>query len=739
MDHPMQQTATKTLGRYQLLQLIGKGGMGEVWLAEDPILHRQVAIKTLPTHSLSDREFSQRFEREAQAAASLNHPHILPVHDYGQQVLPSGHIVTYIVLPYLTGGSLSDRIAAYSARRIPMPAQEAISHLSQVAEAIDYAHEQGIIHRDIKPGNMLLRSDNWLMLADFGIARMLASSEQLTQQGIGIGTPQYMAPEQAQGKAEFASDNYSLAVIAYQLFTGHLPFQADTGYAITIQHMTMPPPPPRQLNPALSPAFETVLLHGLAKNPVQRLSSARTFVAELQKALTNAPQEATYIQPALLHTEIGMTVPTVSEAPETTRPLPNGGRGLTRRGLLIGGSAALLVVGGGIGAWAFTTRGPQQSPTATPMSTTVMQGQSGPVSTSSLLILRGHNKPVGSLAWSPIANMLASAGSGGEGQVLLWDIDAISQQTHPSPHYKAKQMLDASSKMLLAWSSTGNMLAIAGTGTNSAMNACRLSVYTSDLSSLATGYNDNFFVSGTSIEALAWAPSDYLFTIASAPLSQIGGPFVLTVWDFRDTQNPQRQLAKFNLSHSLTQDSTVVFNPLVIASHTMPLTMAISTGSGISVCNLDLSGSSPHWQEDHFLLKFKNTNVLLDYAGPLTWSPDGQQVAGIRQSLDNPTTISIWNIQNQTILNDRALPPSAKTSLISLAWNSAPSSSIVAAGGRDGKVYIWDSLESTLPQSTYSPPFGIKGQVQELAWSADGQWLAAAYDDINATILVWKI
>ena len=320
---------------------------------------------------------------------------------------------------------------------------------------------------------------------------------------------------------------------------------------------------------------------------------------------------------------------------------------MTRRGLLIGGSTALLVAGGGVGAWAFATKGSQQSPIAAPISTTVIQGPSGPVSTPSLLILQGHNKPVGSLAWSSATNMLASAGSGGEGQVLLWDIVTISQQIHPSPHYKAKQMLDASSKTLLASSPAGNMLAIADTGTNSAMNACRLSVYTSDLNSLATGYNNNFFVGGTSIEALAWAPSDYLFAIASAPLSQIGGPFVLTVWDSKDADNPQRQLAKFNLSHSLTQDSTVVLSPLALASHTMPLAMAISTGSGISICDLDLSGSSPHWQEDRFLLRFKNTNVILNYAGPLTWSPDGQQVAGIRQSLDNPTTISIWNIQNR--------------------------------------------------------------------------------------------
>jgi len=200
------QPASITLGRYRLLRCIGRGGMGEVWLAEDPRLHRQVAIKTLPADNQDDHEYSRRFEREAQAAAALNHPHILPVHSYGEQPQSDGQVVMYIVMPYIAGGSLAERITTYTSRQMMIPPQEAIAYLSQAAEAIDYAHSRSVIHRDIKPGNMLLQSDDWLLLADFGLARIVAQEEQLTKTGVGFGTPEYMAPEQAQGRAEVASD-----------------------------------------------------------------------------------------------------------------------------------------------------------------------------------------------------------------------------------------------------------------------------------------------------------------------------------------------------------------------------------------------------------------------------------------------------------------------------------------------------------------------------------------------------
>src|SRR6266702_2169853 len=361
------QTGNRMLGRYRLLRRIGKGGMGEVWLGEDPRLHRQIAIKTLPLHNSSDREFVQRFEREARAAAALNHPHILPVHDYGEQGLPDGQAITYIVMPYVSGGTLAERIKKLAGNGTPMPADEAIEYLSQTADAIDYAHEQHVLHRDNKPSNMLMRSDNWILLADFGMARVLSDGENLTQAGVGIGTPEYMAPEQAQGKREAASDNYSLAVIAYQLFTGQLPFQADTPYAMTVHHIITPPPPPRQINPNLSPAVEQALLHGLAKEPAQRPPSARAFVEELRSALRNAPFVAAVDQPTLPASGTGaastpITPPLVSGGPgDGTVAVPPASTGITRRRVLIGGTA--LLIGGGVGAWALASHLHPSSPT----------------------------------------------------------------------------------------------------------------------------------------------------------------------------------------------------------------------------------------------------------------------------------------------------------------------------------------------------------------------------------------
>lgn len=168
-----QVSSGDMLGRYRIMRRLGRGGMGEVWLCEDQRLNRQVAVKTLPTQNQQDRTFIQRFEREAKAAAALNHPHVLPVHDYGKQPLADDRIITYIVMPYIQGGSLSERIAFYNHQSRLMPYEEALTFLSQAANAIDYAHKRRLIHRDIKPDNMLLRDENWLLLADFGIARML--------------------------------------------------------------------------------------------------------------------------------------------------------------------------------------------------------------------------------------------------------------------------------------------------------------------------------------------------------------------------------------------------------------------------------------------------------------------------------------------------------------------------------------------------------------------------------------
>lgn len=288
----------KMIGRYQLLQLLGRGGMSEVWLATDTQLLRQVALKLLPTVLTNDRAYLQDFAYEARAAASLEHPHILGIHDFGEQEGERGEVIPYLVMPHVPGGTLRERL---SAAQGPLPIQESLRYLRQAAQAIDYAHSKQILHRDIKPANMLLRED-WLLLADFGIAKVLNSGATRGQTYAGAGTPEYMAPEQILGQAQAASDRYSLAVVAYQLFTGRQPFHGVTPSDTIAQQLQAPLPPPRQLNPQIPPAVENLLVMALSRQIEARPPSCTVLVSSLQQAWMNGVQtdhdpEVTHLAP----------------------------------------------------------------------------------------------------------------------------------------------------------------------------------------------------------------------------------------------------------------------------------------------------------------------------------------------------------------------------------------------------------------------------------------------------------
>ena len=274
----------KVLGRYRLLQLLGRGGMGEVWLGEDTQLRRHIAVKMLPATQINDSTYLQDFEREARAIAALEHPNILPVHDFGKQQIAEDRVVTYLIMPHISGGSLRDRMRAASG---PLTPDEMLHYLRQAAQAINFAHSQQVLHRDIKAANMLLQQ-GWLFLADFGIAKLLNSTTQHSQTHSGAGTPEYMAPEQIQGKAEFASDRYSLAVVAYQLCTGSLPFRGETPYAVMMKQITEMPTSPRQFNTAIPAGVEQALLWGLRKRPEERPPSCQAFIEAIEQGLHSA-------------------------------------------------------------------------------------------------------------------------------------------------------------------------------------------------------------------------------------------------------------------------------------------------------------------------------------------------------------------------------------------------------------------------------------------------------------------
>ncbi len=263
-----------TLGSYRIMERIGRGGMAAVYRAYHPALDRYVAVKVLPEVLAEDPEYRERFQQEARSVAHLKHPNILEVFDFGYE---DG--VSYLVLELVEGGTLADRLGK------PMELREVIRLLEQVAGALDHAHAQGVLHRDIKPSNILLHSDGTPALGDFGLAKMLGSQRRLTGSGTVMGTPEYMSPEQAADEPLGpASDLYSLAIVAYEMLTGRVPFEASTPAATLLSHVTKPMPTTRELKGELSAHVEDVLRRALSKRPEERYESAAAFVAALKPA-----------------------------------------------------------------------------------------------------------------------------------------------------------------------------------------------------------------------------------------------------------------------------------------------------------------------------------------------------------------------------------------------------------------------------------------------------------------------
>jgi tRNA A-37 threonylcarbamoyl transferase component Bud32 len=273
----MSSLIGRTLGSYIIVGELGHGGMATVYLARQPSVEREVAIKVLPAHFLQDRTFLERFTREARVVASLQHPHILPIYDFGEH---EGQ--PYIAMACMRGGTLTDRIAQ-AGRGLPL--DEAVRLVEQIASGLDYAHKQGIVHRDFKPGNVLMDHEGNVYLADFGIAKVAEATAQLTGSGI-IGTPAYMAPEMAErGGVSHLVDIYALGVTLYQMLTGELPYDADTPMGLLMAHISKPIPDVRILRPDLPEAIQAIIERAMAKNPAHRYQTALALATDLRTVL----------------------------------------------------------------------------------------------------------------------------------------------------------------------------------------------------------------------------------------------------------------------------------------------------------------------------------------------------------------------------------------------------------------------------------------------------------------------
>jgi serine/threonine protein kinase len=793
----------RTLGRYRLIQMLGRRAMGEVWLAEDSQLRRQVAMKLLPAAQANDQNYLQLFAYEARAAAALDHPHILAVHDFGEQPTDDSAIITYLVMPYIGGGTLRHRIQAANG---PLPTEEALHYLRQAAQAIDYAHSQRVLHRDIKPANMLLQQQ-WLWLSDFGIAKLLTSTTHRSQTVSGAGTPEFIAPEQAQGHAEPASDRYSLAIIAYQMFAGRLPFKGDNAYSTMLMQIRDTPPQPRQFNPQIPLVVERVILRGIAKQPAERFASCTEFVQALERAWKGDGRPATtaettalapwskrihstplvpLVNPPVMEQRSNFnmtTAPTVNQVPPSpyTPPLANmptftsPGSNMPplgparqqpkpeqqqpdphRRKLLVGGAttAAALVIGGGVLGATYLTHGSlfatqsQLKPTPTPPGPyNIMAGQ--PV-----LNLTGHTKTVWDVFWDPTGRYLATTSD--DTYIMVWDIGSFLQkntgQVQPvsTPLRKWKFTQPFGTCNQICWSADGRFLIISTFEQNK--------FYTIDIfksnSQLQTHTDttisqDPLDPNLPDYTGPSWRPHTNMFTISN---TYVPNKIELGLWKFANMQAPLRKFT-YNIPNAQSQQNSINITAwscdgsLLAGINTFAQTIIWNGNTGKEVYFLDPADRTHGKTVDFVLLE------------QIAWSPvDPHMIATF--DLD---VVAIWDVRKkQPVLllgtdDPAALTPPPPTeanaanwfpNVTGIAWS--PNGRYVVAGyGRSPFLHIWDLQDTharTAKDGTHLQKFLFPQNKNDFGHNnaiIDVAWSPngryIASGSFDTTVIIWQV
>ncbi len=367
----MADLVGKTVSKYRIVARLGRGGMAEVYKAYQPGLNRYVAIKVMHSYMIEDKDFIGRFEREALTTGKLRHPNIVQALDFDRE----GDMY-FMVMEYIDGPTLKDEIKARQKANKPFTLKEIARIFTALCSALDYAHSRGMVHRDLKPANVMINEQGQVVLTDFGIARILGAT-QFTATGALSGTPAYMSPEQGQGeRGDERSDIYALGVILYELVTGAVPYEADTPFAVILQHINQPLPLPSKVNPQIPEAVERVVLKSMSKNPDDRYQTAGEMAKALRAAVNLNPgqeylplptiasrPELQELAPSDEFTALN-TAPAAPNAEATLRSQQSGAttvaapaKGGLPTLLLIGGSAAaLLIVAAIIGVFVFSSR-----------------------------------------------------------------------------------------------------------------------------------------------------------------------------------------------------------------------------------------------------------------------------------------------------------------------------------------------------------------------------------------------
>jgi eukaryotic-like serine/threonine-protein kinase len=722
----MPDRVGQQIGNYRLVKLLGKGGFADVYLGQHVhIASRQAAIKIL---HLIDVDVG-KFKQEAETTAKLEHPHIVRLLDFA---IEEG--TPFLVLDFALGGSLRTRHSKGSL--VPLATVEA--YLKEIAPALQHAHDQHVLHRDIKPDNILIGRGGELLLSDFGIAVLTQTGRTSFSSAYGIGgTPYYMAPETYRGRPVKESDQYALAVVVYEWLCGGVPFSEGDFIQLGFQHSYEPVPPLREKNPAIPPEVEAVIKTALAKEPNDRFASVQTFVQAFEQACIPTlpvpqPQSVHHISDKQLppdqssqkgkeqhpgQDETGVKVtdrpvppdgmpgriteppletavepkipvpppPEVPSSPGTNMPTTIVAHGvvadrrLTRRKMLIGfGVVAALIIGGT--AWWELSHGPSGSTVTAsseliPSSTPTPDPTPIPVGTT-LSTYRGHTASVTSVAWSADGTRIASASF--DGTVRVWDAmtgeNALYSYTAPS----------RKSMWSVAWSPDRGFIV---SGCADAAAYVWDAINGGEAQLTYKGHKD-------SVNAVQWSPSDSYIASGSAD-------YTAQVWLVNGASSP--------VTH---------------AGHSAPVTGVGWSHDSQYIVTASRDKTARVWNA------LTSERARLTYTGHsdkvngVSWSRDGKHIA----STSDDNTVQVWD------------PTSGHTSVIyrghvdhvnPVAWS--PDSQLIASGSWDRTVQVWEASSGKL-LLTYK---GHADHVNAVAWSPNGKYIASG--GVDKTIQIWKV
>ncbi|HJT59575.1 MAG TPA: protein kinase [Ktedonobacteraceae bacterium] len=657
----MADRVGQQLGNYRLLRLLGAGGFAEVYLGEHVYLGTQAAIKVLQTRLEEDER--ERFLDEARIVARLVHPHIVRVLEFGVE-----EDVPFLVLDYAQGGSLRQRLP----KGVPLRPETILPYVKQVAAALHYAHEQQLVHRDVKPENMLLGRNGEVFLSDFGIA-LLAQSTHFEGTQEVFGTATYIAPEQIQGKAQPASDQYSLGVVLYEWLCGTVPFRGSFS-ELCSQHLFTLPPPLHEKVPGISPTIEAVVEKALAKDPHDRYPSVQTLAAALDEACqheqpTDSGPEPTVrrpgasspdapdassaptrypaiLPPSKVEPKEGASLPPTQAVPVPTPKLPDlptppaavpgQKRVLSRREVILGAGTVGLAAAAGV-TWFLLSHRESPSPTSTARFTarpSPSPSVSSPSLGTTLMTYRGHTGAVYAATWSPNGQYIASASA--DTTVRVWSI--TTGDTLYTYHGHAGLY---NSVYAVGWSLNGRRIASGGADKT-------VQVWDAATGNMAFVYRGHT----ARVLALAWSPDARY--IASG-----GADRTVQVWD-------------------------------------------AATGKLI------------------YLFLGHTDDVYT-----LAWSPDGNYIA----SGGADKTVQVWEAMTGVPLYTYHGHAEA---VYALAFS--PQGKDIASGGADRTVQVWEATTGK-PLSTYHGHTGLSNVVSAVAWSSDGRRIASGSTD--KTVQIW--